>query len=892
MKKVQTQGLPGLSPFWTVGVVLLSVLVATLANVWQDYNNEVDHEFSLLEVHARQREASIVGALESVNLMLGNIMADINEKPVLSTADKNQMLKDVLRQLPQLRSLIITDATGRVAASNNEQLLGFDASQREYFSVHRDAPLNQAFHIAVPFKTVTGVFATTLSRSIVDDNNRFVGVAVATFDAGFFNKTLDFRIPTPGTQAVLAHRSGTILSAMPNTKLAGQSLAGGPAFSSHLASTQDSTRHIPVTKLEQVKRLVIVQNIGSAPLMVILTSDFDVAIAQWRRSMLIHLAAFLSLAVITLVATAQAARRQRALAERESFIKTVTDAMPGMVGYWDSDLLCQFANKTYLEWFGKPPEAIIGQSALSLFGQTLFEQNAPLMREALKGQSQHFERTLTKADGSVGYAYAHYIADVREAGEVVGFFVLVTDVTLLKQAELKLRESEAFTRSVLDSLTEHVAVLDANGVITAVNTAWQQFAVANGAADQSRVSIGTNYFEICGNAVGRPDGDEAAQVLAGIRRVIDGSLTDFTLEYPCHSPQEKRWFSLHVMPLNGDRRGAVLSHRNVTIRHQTQTLLRASEEHFRLLAENQADLVWRADAQMRFTYVNQADRRMRGFESDEVLGTTIAEALTPQGQAILAEVKQKRREAESSGQKGLALNFEIPMRCKNGSVLWIELSTVPTYDADGKIIGFQGSGRDISERKWRESQLLESQQLLESHLKEVEDEKSVLQEQTVRDPLTGIFNRRYLDDTLPRELARAAREGYPVAVVMIDLDHFKHVNDQYGHAAGDEVLRALAVLLKKGARTSDIVCRYGGEEFVAIMPNMAIDLVLQRVESWRIELQAMTFGQNKILVTLSAGIAGFPGQGDDAATLLARADEMLYRSKAEGRNRITVYGIG
>ena len=161
----------------------------------------------------------------------------------------------------------------------------------------------------------------------------------------------------------------------------------------------------------------------------------------------------------------------------------------------------------------------------------------------------------------------------------------------------------------------------------------------------------------------------------------------------------------------------------------------------------------------------------------------------------------------------------------------------------------------------------------------------------MHDPLTGIYNRRYLDETLPRELSRAKRDAAAVAVIMLDLDHFKRVNDEFSHAAGDEVLKLLAKLLKNGSRESDMICRYGGEEFVVIMPNMSAELALERVESWRRELQGTTvrFGDFNIQVTLSAGIADYPAHGDTPGLLLARADEALYRAKHEGRNRISVY---
>ncbi len=165
-----------------------------------------------------------------------------------------------------------------------------------------------------------------------------------------------------------------------------------------------------------------------------------------------------------------------------------------------------------------------------------------------------------------------------------------------------------------------------------------------------------------------------------------------------------------------------------------------------------------------------------------------------------------------------------------------------------------------------------------------------LQELATHDPLTGLYNRRFLDVVIQRELARSQRDGKPLAVIMLDLDHFKKVNDDYSYAAGDEVLKTLARLLTKDARKSDLICRYGGEEFVAIMPNMATTQALDRVESWRKQLEEtqVVHHDAKIHVTMSVGIAVFPEHGISSDLLLARADEMLYKSKQEGRNRISV----
>lgn len=334
----------------------------------------------------------------------------------------------------------------------------------------------------------------------------------------------------------------------------------------------------------------------------------------------------------------------------------------------------------------------------------------------------------------------------------------------------------------------------------------------------------------------------------------------------------------------------LIAHSHLTTLRQRDAL-RASEEHFRMLAENMADIVWRVDAQMHFTYVNAADQRTRGFSPQEIIGTHVRDNLTPQGQGMLEDMFREGREIEASNLRGIPLKYELPMRHKDAGEIWIEMSSVPIYASDGTINGYQGIGRDVSDRRQHEKDLLQSHQKLENQLTEVVEEKSVLQEMVIRDGLTRLYNRRYLDTTLPRELAHAERDGKPLAIIMLDLDHFKKINDQYGHAAGDVVLVALAELLKKGARDSDFICRYGGEEFVAIMPNMSVDQALERVESWRMRLERMRVaaGDVQISVTLSAGIAVFPEHGRTANVLLTRADEMLYQSKSAGRNRISVY---
>lgn len=159
-----------------------------------------------------------------------------------------------------------------------------------------------------------------------------------------------------------------------------------------------------------------------------------------------------------------------AITEHEHFLREITDAMPGLVAYWDKELICRFANRPYVEWFGRTPEQVIGNSIQQLLGDGLFKLNEPYIRGALAGKAQRFERTLTKADGTVGYTWAHYIPDAR-GGAVHGFFVLVSDITPLKLAENKIRAAEEHLAAILNNIDEGIVTFDATGIITSATRA-------------------------------------------------------------------------------------------------------------------------------------------------------------------------------------------------------------------------------------------------------------------------------------------------------------------------------------------------------------------------------------------------------------------------------------
>ncbi len=221
----------------------------------------------------------------------------------------------------------------------------------------------------------------------------------------------------------------------------------------------------------------------------------------------------------------------------------------------------------------------------------------------------------------------------------------------------------------------------------------------------------------------------------------------------------------------------------------------------------------------------------------------------------------------------------------------LEIVVTPIYNRLNTLEGRVIVARDITESKALENKLKEVNISLQNHLNENESLRAKLQEQAIRDPLTGAFNRRYFSEALDQESARSIRENSPFSILILDVDHFKQFNDTYGHKCGDIVLQSLANFLNENTRQGDIVCRYGGEEFVILMTDVASEAAYKRAELFRKRFEEMNieYDGKKLRCTFSAGIASYPAHADAGEALLTHADMALYQSKANGRNRVSIY---
>jgi diguanylate cyclase (GGDEF)-like protein/PAS domain S-box-containing protein len=271
-----------------------------------------------------------------------------------------------------------------------------------------------------------------------------------------------------------------------------------------------------------------------------------------------------------------------------------------------------------------------------------------------------------------------------------------------------------------------------------------------------------------------------------------------------------------------------------------------------------------------FTYVSPSVEKLRGYSAAEVMQQTLDQVLTPDSARIVWTAMQQITEMVRQGEKLPEQRHELEQPCKDGSTVWTEVTTSGIYTPSGEFLGLLGVTRDITVRRRTEARM--------AHMAQ-------------HDALTDLPNRTLLEDRVERALVAAQRNGQPMALIFMDLDRFKAVNDQYGHAVGDRLLQTAAARLAGAVRASDTVARIGGDEFVVLLPVVASAQDALAVADKIREALAHPFdlGDVRGEVSASIGVAMYPGHGHTPVELLRHADEAMYTSKQAGSNRVTLY---
>ncbi|HVT35643.1 MAG TPA: diguanylate cyclase [Nevskiaceae bacterium] len=448
-----------------------------------------------------------------------------------------------------------------------------------------------------------------------------------------------------------------------------------------------------------------------------------------------------------------------------------------------------------------------------------------------------------------------------------------------------------FANVVLDALTAHIAVLDEHGVIIGVNEPWRRFSEAN----QGRSScyyVGENYLSVCENAA-RCGGDKtAAALIDGLRSVLRGQRSRFALEYPCHSPDEERWFIVWVTPCSqGGASRVVVAHEDITARKKAELALARAELTLRKILDTLPVGVWVMDRNGHVIQGNAAGQKIWGVsaaQAPELLADYKGWWLDSGKPVAAAEWAAAR--AISRGET--SIEEKILIEGFDGSRKIILNSSVPLHDADNKISGAIIVNQDITARHEADEQLRRAKLALEQANRELQESLQREKAAAQTDELTGLCNRRHFFSLGGQLFKVALRYGTPLAVVMLDVDHFKRINDTHGHQAGDRTLSEIARRAAGQLRAADLLARYGGEEMVLLLPESTAAQALQVAEGIRtaVAAQPVPCGQTPVPVSLSAGIAEIDALDGSLDAIIRRADRALYEAKASGRNCCRIFG--
>lgn len=455
------------------------------------------------------------------------------------------------------------------------------------------------------------------------------------------------------------------------------------------------------------------------------------------------------------------------------------------------------------------------------------------------------------------------VTPLRSKQEINGWLMVWRDITELKIARNFLRQSEQRYSYLLETAAFPVVI---------TNLLDNTVMYANQRAAQ--------LFELQGTAIGEHVLDYY-QNPADRERLLDlvkenGHVNNFEVGMK-NTSGTHLWalVSANSIEYNGCP-ALFVAINNITERRRLEQEMR----NLQRAVEQSESTVVITDLHGDMVYVNPAFTRTSGYEASEVLGNN--PRLLKSGfqdpefyQDMWSTIKQNR------SWKGSFRN-----RRKDGSLYWESATISPITDLEGQTTGYLAVKEDITQRKEYEEKLEKLNVKLKEQLQKNEELSAILREQSIRDPLTNVYNRRYLNETLPREFSRALREQYPISIIMLDIDRFKGFNDTYGHDVGDQVLVALANVLTDGTRGEDLVVRYGGEEFLVILINTPSETAFKRAEALRAAFnqQIIPHEGNSLQSSISAGVASYPRNGATPEAVIRAADQAMYRAKAAGRN--------
>jgi len=536
----------------------------------------------------------------------------------------------------------------------------------------------------------------------------------------------------------------------------------------------------------------------------------------------------------------------------EERLRRLVDNIPEPVAYLDPQRRYVFVNQAFLDLRGLVREEVYGRSPKDVMGPAVSAHFEPLWERTLRGEIQSYERQVTNAKGETRWIRGRMVPDYDSQGRICGVYVVATDIHEIKEVQALRERRERELRLLMDSMNSPAASVDAQMRYRMVNRAFEEW-------------CGKNIDELRGKAVPEVIGRERwAELEPYIRRILAGeSLSvERLLVYP---DGKERWMSVTYTPRfddegQGDGYFAVAS----DIHEQKLVEQQLRRANWMLLSHMEntplAVMEWDRDGRL-IRWSSQAERLL-GWSQQEALGARldtwrlVYEQDAPQLQAAMDSLKSGAEHRATV----LTRNYH-----RNGQLLWCEWYNSCLRDEKGALISILTLAQDVSARIEAEARL----QHLATH-----------------DALTGLPNRLLLAERLQQAIANARRLAERVAVLFIDLDGFKYVNDTLGHRIGDELLREVGQRLHSALREADFLARLGGDEFMIALElkGEAQDAGIVAEKLVELLREPVTIANHDLRVSASIGISIFPDDGDSPEALLKNADVAMYRAKELGKN--------
>jgi diguanylate cyclase (GGDEF)-like protein/PAS domain S-box-containing protein len=561
-------------------------------------------------------------------------------------------------------------------------------------------------------------------------------------------------------------------------------------------------------------------------------------------------------------------------------------------------------NQTWLDLMGYSREEVQGRwfkAFLKPGHQELFAER--FARFKASGEAKGVEWKMVRKDGSTIVASFNGKVIRDEQGGVLSTHCLFEDITARKMAEEELKTSVASLENIITSSVDPIAIVDAHGRFIRWNQAAEEVfgykaqdlagkTAFEFYADQETLEAMLNQL--------RRDGFVRGYEIA--LRKKDGAVAPFSLSIRLLRDEEGKSTGSVCVARDLSEKSkslAAMEQMNAKLQSLVQEAERRNHDLtlINCMAENLQSCLSLEEAYPLITrHAQGLFPAWSGALFIRNAANNLLEAVSTWGDAVAGDTvfppndcwAIRRGRVNAGGGPGREMRCpHMPLQYP-GNYLCLPLL------AQGETLGMLHV-RDLGDLTREQTELLQtlavtavdhiSLALANIRLRET------LRHQVVHDALTGLYNRRYLEETLEREIYRGRRKGAPLGLIMLDLDYFKHFNDTYGHEAGDTLLRTLGKFLAERVRREDVACRYGGEEFVLILAEASQEIVQQRAEEIRREfakLQVKHRTQMLESVTVSLGVAMFPDHGATGRDVLRAADDAMYRAKSQGRNRVVV----